>query len=184
MNMAGLWNLPVIYILENNQFGMGTSNKRHAHNSEFYSRYDSIPGLRCDGMDVYSVREAMALAKRHCTSGKGPILLELDTYRYHGHSMSDPGISYRSRDDIANVRAKRDPIERVRKILVETGIASEAELKEIEKAIKIEVEEAKVFAETSPLPDIGELYTEVETPNPPYIRGIESEPAGFGTRPY
>jgi len=135
-------------------------------------------------MDVYSVREAMALAKRHCTSGKGPILLELDTYRYHGHSMSDPGISYRSRDDIANVRAKRDPIERVRKILVETGIASEAELKEIEKAIKIEVEEAKVFAETSPLPDIGELYTEVETPNPPYIRGIESEPAGFGTRPY
>ena len=98
--------------------------------------------------------------------------------------MSDPGISYRSRDDIANVRAKRDPIERVRKILLDTGIATEAELKEIEKAIKIEVEEAKVFAETSPLPAIGELYSEVEDPNPSYIRGLESEPAGFGVRPY
>ena len=135
-------------------------------------------------MDVFAVREAMALAKRHCTSGKGPILLELDTYRYHGHSMSDPGVSYRSREDIANVRAKRDPIERLRKILLETGLASEAELKEIEKAIKNEVEEAKVFAESSPWPAVEELYTEVETPNPEYIRGIESEPAGFGKRPY
>jgi len=109
MNLSLLWNLPVIYLLENNGYAMGTSTKRHSFNNDYYKRYDSVPGIRVDGYNVLAMREYMKFAKKYALKN-GPLFFEADTYRYHGHSMSDPGLSYRSREEIVDTRRNKDCI--------------------------------------------------------------------------
>lgn len=141
-NMSKLWNIPVIYVCENNGYGMGTSAERASANTSYYTRGDYVPGIWVDGMDVLAVREATRFAIEHATSGKGPILMEMATYRYSGHSMSDPGTSYRSRDEIQEVRQKRDPITSFKEKIINAGLATEAEIKAIDMEVKKEVDEA------------------------------------------
>ena len=160
-NMAELWKLPVIFVIENNQYAMGTSVNRASAEDWLYLRGESfrIPGLQVDGMDVLAVRGAAETALEWVRSGKGPILLELKTYRYRGHSMSDPA-KYRSRDEVQAVRDKSDPIEHLKKELEKAGV-SEEELKALDKDVKSRVTEAADFAEEMPEPDPSELYTNV-----------------------
>jgi pyruvate dehydrogenase E1 component alpha subunit len=160
-NMAELWKLPIIYVIENNQYAMGTSVNRSSAEDQLYRRGESfrIPGLQIDGMDVLAVRGAATTALEWVRAGKGPILLELKTYRYRGHSMSDPA-KYRSREEVQAVREKSDPIEHAKRDLVALGIA-EDELKKIDNEIKRIVTEAADFAEQSPEPEAGELYTDI-----------------------
>lgn len=121
---------------------MGTSAERASANTEYYTRGDFIPGIWVDGMDILAVREATRYAVEHASSGKGPILMEMATYRYSGHSMSDPGTSYRSRDEIQDVRQKRDPITHFKEKIITAGLVTEAEIKTIDSEIKKEVDEA------------------------------------------
>ncbi len=160
-NMAELWKLPIIYVIENNQYAMGTSVSRSSAEGQLYRRGESfrIPGLQVDGMDVQAVRGATEEALKWIRAGKGPIILEMKTYRYRGHSMSDPA-KYRSRDEVQAVREKSDPIEGVKKVLVDAGV-SEDELKAIDNQIRKIVAEAADFAESSPEPEMAELYTDV-----------------------
>jgi pyruvate dehydrogenase E1 component alpha subunit len=160
-NMAQLWGLPIIYVIENNQYAMGTSVNRASAEDQLYKRGDSfrIPGLQVDGMDVLAVRGAAETAMEWVRGGKGPILLELKTYRYRGHSMSDPA-KYRSREEVQSVRDKSDPIEAVKRELADAGVG-EADLKAIDAEIKRIVVESADFAEQSPEPDASELYTDV-----------------------
>ena len=160
-NMAELWDLPIIYAIENNQYAMGTSVKRSASEPELWKRGKSfqIPGIQVDGMDVLAVRGAAEVALEWTRSGKGPIVLELMTYRYRGHSMSDPA-KYRTRDEVDSFRGERDPLEQAKQELVKMG-ASEDELKAIDNEIKERIKEAAKFAEDAPEPEAGELYTDV-----------------------
>lgn len=160
-NMAALWRLPVIYVIENNKYGMGTSVERASASTELYRRGDAygIPGKPIDGMDVLAVREAAEEAVQHARE-HGPILIEALTYRYRGHSMSDPA-KYRSREEVQEVRAERDPIDRMRKLLLDEGVADEDTFKAIDKDIRAAVNEAASFAQDSPEPDAAELYTDV-----------------------
>jgi pyruvate dehydrogenase E1 component alpha subunit len=160
-NMAELWKLPIIYVIENNQYAMGTSVNRSSAEDQLYRRGESfrIPGLQIDGMDVLAVRGAATTALEWVRAGKGPILLELKTYRYRGHSMSDPA-KYRSREEVQAVREKSDPIEAVKRELAAAGVG-EDELKKIDNEIKRIVTEAADFAEQSPEPDPAELYTDI-----------------------
>ncbi len=160
-NMAELWKLPVVYVIENNQYAMGTSVERSSSEVELYKRGLSfnIPGEQVDGMDVVAVREAAIKAVEHART-KGPIILEMKTYRYRGHSMSDPA-KYRSRDEVDEVRTKRDPIDHLKALLEKEGMADEASLKEIDTEVKRIVAEAAEFARTAPEPDPAELYTDV-----------------------
>jgi pyruvate dehydrogenase E1 component alpha subunit len=160
-NMAELWKLPIIYVIENNQYAMGTSVNRPSAEDQLYRRGQSFrtPGLQGDGMDVLAVRGAATTALEWVRGGKGPILLELKTYRYRGHSMSDPA-KYRSREEVQAVREKSDPIEAVKRELASVGV-SEADLKKTDDEIKRIVVEAADFAEQSPEPDAAELYTDV-----------------------
>jgi pyruvate dehydrogenase E1 component alpha subunit len=161
-NMAELWKLPVIFIIENNQYAMGTSVNRASAESHLYRRGESfrIPGRQVDGMNVLSVRAAMDEAVAWCRAGKGPILLEMKTYRYRGHSMSDPA-KYRSKEEVAKMRAEHDPIDQVRRRILDASILDEEALKAIDREVKEIVAEAAEFAQTSPEPDPAELYTEV-----------------------
>jgi pyruvate dehydrogenase E1 component alpha subunit len=160
-NMAELWKLPIIFVIENNQYAMGTSVNRASAEDQLYRRGESfrIPGLQIDGMDVLAVRGAAEVAVEWVRAGKGPILLELKTYRYRGHSMSDPA-KYRSRDEVQAVRDKSDPIEHLKRELEAVGV-TEAQLKDLEKRIRAQVAEAADFAEQSPEPAESELYTDV-----------------------
>ena len=160
MNMAALWKLPVLYIIENNKYGMGTSISRHAA-GDLYRRGEAygIPGEQVDGMDVLAVQAAARQALDHIRSGNGPYLLEMMTYRYRGHSMSDPG-KYRSKEEVEKFKTESDPIERIRKLLEAEGV-TEDDLKPIEKEIKDIVNEAAQFAQESPEPDVSELWTDV-----------------------
>ena len=160
-NMAELWKLPIIFVIENNQYAMGTSVNRAASEDQLYKRGDSfrIPGLQVDGMDVLAVRGAAEEAVKWVRSGRGPILLEMKTYRYRGHSMSDPA-KYRSRDEVQAVREKSDPIEHAKRELEAAGVSEDA-IRAIDKAIKAIVNEAADFAEQSPEPELGELHTDV-----------------------
>jgi pyruvate dehydrogenase E1 component alpha subunit len=160
-NMAELWKLPVIYAIENNEYAMGTSVKRSSSEPDFYKRGESfrIPGLQVDGMDVLAVRGAAETALEWTRAGKGPIILELKTYRYRGHSMSDPA-KYRTREEVQSYREGNDPIDHAAKELAKLGVG-EDELKTIDKQIKDIVVEAAKFAEDAPEPDAAELYTDV-----------------------
>jgi len=161
-NMAELWRLPVVYVIENNQYAMGTSLKRASSSPELYTRGAAfcIPGEAVDGMDVLAVKEAGARAAAHCRAGKGPYILEMKTYRYRGHSMSDPA-KYRSREEVKKVREERDPIDHVRDLLLKGKMATEEELKAIDKEVKAIVNEAAEFARESPEPDVSELWTDI-----------------------
>jgi pyruvate dehydrogenase E1 component alpha subunit len=161
-NMAELWKLPVIYIIENNQYAMGTSVERSSAQVDFSKRGSSfnIPGRQVDGMDVEAVHEAGREAIDWCRSGKGPIILEMKTYRYRGHSMSDPA-KYRTREEVNEVREKRDPIEHLGQKLIAQKLASEDELKAMDKDIRQIVNHSAEFATESPEPDPAELYTDV-----------------------
>ena len=161
-NMAELWQLPVIYVIENNQYAMGTSLKRASATRELYTRGEAfnIPGEPVDGMDVVAVRDAGRRAAEFVRAGKGPYILEMKTYRYRGHSMSDPA-KYRTREEVQKVRETRDPIDHVRDLLLKGKQTTEADLKEIDKEIKAIVNEAAEFAKESPEPDPSELWTDI-----------------------
>jgi len=164
-NMASLWQLPIVFVIENNQYAMGTSTVRSSAETEFHRRGTAfrIPGMDVDGMDVLAVRGAAEVALEHVRGGGGPVLMELNTYRYRGHSMSDPA-KYRSRDEVKEMREKHDPIEAAKAELLKRGM-DETKLKDIEKAIRAQVGEAADFAESSPEPDMSELYTDVLVEN-------------------
>lgn len=128
-NMAKLWNLPCVFVCENNGYGMGTSVERSSASISFYSRGDYIPGIWVDGMDILAVREASRFAIDYCSSGKGPLVMETATYRYSGHSMSDPGTSYRTRDEIQEVRQTRDPITSFKEKIIGANLVDIEQLK-------------------------------------------------------
>ncbi len=161
-NMAALWKLPVVYVIENNKYGMGTSIDRASARTELHLRGQSygIPGQSVDGMDVVAVKAAGDKAVAHARSGKGPYILEMMTYRYRGHSMSDPG-KYRSKEEVARMRQEHDPIDRLRERLVADGLADEDALKAIDREVRDLVSAATEFAQASPEPDPAELYTDV-----------------------
>ena len=160
-NMAELWMLPVIFVIENNQYAMGTSVKRATKSPSLWERGAAygIPGEEVDGMDVLAVKAAGEKAVEHCRAGKGPYILEVMTYRYRGHSMSDPA-KYRTRDEVQKMREEREAIEQVRKRLLD-GDATEDELKAIDKEIKDIVNEAAEFSKESPEPQLSELWTDI-----------------------
>ncbi len=160
-NMAEIWDLPVIFVIENNGYAMGTSVKRSTHSPSLWKRGAAygIEGEDVDGMDVLAVKEAGARAIEHCRAGKGPYILEVKTYRYRGHSMSDPA-KYRTREEVQKMREERDAIEQVRKRLLE-GDATEDELKAIDKEIKQIVNEAAEYSKESPEPALSELWTDI-----------------------
>ena len=160
--MAALWDLPVIYVIENNRYGMGTSVERSSASTELYQRGASygIPGRVVDGMDVLAVAQEGADALDYVRSGKGPLILEMQTYRYRGHSMSDPA-KYRSKEEVQKIRSEKDPIETLKQAITAAGVVAEADLKEIDKQVKSDVTAAAEFAQNSPEPDPRELFTDI-----------------------
>jgi len=161
-NMAELWKLPVIYVVENNQYAMGTAIRRASAETQLYKRGESfrIPGKQVDGMDVLAVKAAADEAVAWCRGGNGPILLEAMTYRYRGHSMSDPA-KYRSKEEVDKVREQRDPIKNFEKLLLDKGVADEATFKQIDKEVREIVADSAAFAQSSPEPDPAELMTDI-----------------------
>jgi pyruvate dehydrogenase E1 component alpha subunit len=161
-NMAELWKLPVVYVIENNRYAMGTSVTRSSAQTDFSKRGVSfnIPGEQVDGMDVRAVKAAGDKAVAWARQGKGPYILEMMTYRYRGHSMSDPA-KYRSREEVQKMRTEHDPIEQVRQRLLQSGMASEDELKKIDASVRDVINEAAEFATNEPEPDPSELWSDV-----------------------
>ncbi len=161
-NMASLWKLPVIYVIENNRYAMGTSVSRSSAETDFSKRGVSfnLPGIQVDGMDVRAVSAAAKFAADWARAGKGPLILEMLTYRYRGHSMSDPA-KYRSKEEVQKMRSEHDPIEQVKQRLIDKGWATEEELKEIDRQVRDIVADAADFAQNDPEPDVSELYTDI-----------------------
>ena len=161
-NMASLWVLPIVFVIENNQYAMGTSLERASSSPALYTRGQAfnIPGEAVDGMNVLAVKEAGERAEKHCRSGKGPYILEMNTYRYRGHSMSDPA-KYRTRDEVNKIKAERDPIDNLRIYLISNNISTDSELKDIDKQIKDAISDAADFAISSDIPDDNELWTDI-----------------------
>ncbi len=161
-NMAKLWSLPVIYIIENNKYAMGTSIDRSSSTTDLSQRGASfdIPGEQIDGMDVRAVKAAGDMAVARAREGKGPYILEMLTYRYRGHSMSDPA-KYRTKEEVQKMRTEHDPIEQVRARMLDKGIAGEDELKQIDKDVRAIVNEAAEYAQNAPEPAASELYTDI-----------------------
>jgi pyruvate dehydrogenase E1 component alpha subunit len=161
-NMAALWALPCIFVIENNQYAMGTAQARSTSTPALYTRGEAfgIPGEEVDGMDVLTVQAAGARAVQHCRSGAGPYILEVKTYRYRGHSMSDPA-KYRTREEVTKMREERDPIDGLRKLIVDNGLADDDAIKAIDKDVKAAVNEAAAFAQESPEPAEAELWTDI-----------------------
>jgi pyruvate dehydrogenase E1 component alpha subunit len=161
LNIAALWKLPVLYVIENNKYAMGTSQER-ASAGELHNRGEGygIPGNAVDGMDVMAVREAASEALDYVRSGKGPMILEMMTYRYRGHSMSDPA-KYRTRDEVDEMRKGHDPIDHLGARIVESGVATQDELKDIDRKIRARVSESADFATSAPEPEAAELWTDI-----------------------
>ena len=161
-NMASLWVLPIVFVIENNQYAMGTSLERASSSPALYTRGQAfnIPGEAVDGMNVLAVKEAGERAEKHCRSGKGPYILEMNTYRYRGHSMSDPA-KYRTRDEVNKIKEERDPIDNLRSYLISNNISTDSELKDIDKQIKDAISDAANFAISSDIPDDNELWTDI-----------------------
>src|SRR6056300_1321733 len=164
-NMAALWSLPCLFIIENNQYGMGTAVTRAAAGRDLADRGMAygIPGNQVDGMDVLAVRNAALEALAHCRDGNGPYILEMKTYRYRGHSMSDPA-KYRTREEVDAMRKQHDPIDQMRDLLKNQNI-SDDQLKAIDSDVKVTVTKATEFAQTSPEPDASELFTDILLPD-------------------
>jgi pyruvate dehydrogenase E1 component, alpha subunit len=161
-NMASLWKLPVIYVIENNRYGMGTSVERASATTDLYRRGEAfgIPGVQVNGMDVLEVKRASAEVLAHVRAGEGPYVMEMKTYRYRGHSMSDPA-KYRTKEEVTTVRKESDCIDHLRALMLEEGLTDEAAFKEIDREIKEVVNEAAEFSQQSPEPDPAELYTDI-----------------------
>ncbi|MBT5809939.1 MAG: pyruvate dehydrogenase (acetyl-transferring) E1 component subunit alpha [Rhodospirillaceae bacterium] len=162
MNMASLWKLPVIFVIENNKYAMGTSQERAAAGGELYLRGKAygVPGEQVDGMDAAAVKLAGDKAVAHGRAGKGPYILEVMTYRYRGHSMSDPA-KYRAKEEVQKMRSERDPIENARNWLLDGDHADEDALRQIDREVKNIVADAAEFAQNSPEPDPSELWTDI-----------------------
>lgn len=188
-NMAALWKLPLILCTENNQYGMGTATNRSSSNNRYFTMGNMIPGMKMDGNNVFAVREGMAMVKEYCGAGNGPMYVEMDTYRYHGHSMSDPGTAYRDRDEIARSRETRDPIEFVKKLLLEHSFLTEKEIKEMDKAVKKAVDAEAKKAKEGHVPPAQELYADIYTDGkggaeaPPFVRMPDIK-ASIGAHPF
>ena len=161
-NMASLWKLPIIFIIENNQYAMGTSISRSSSTPDLYTRGAAfgIPGELVNGMDVLAVKEAGLKAAKHCRAGKGPYILEMKTYRYRGHSMSDPA-RYRTRQEVNKVKDEQDPIDLIKQMLLKKKYSTEEKLKELDQEIKQLITQAAEFAQQSPEPDENELWTDI-----------------------
>ena len=161
-NMASLWKLPIIFIIENNQYAMGTSISRSSSTPDLYTRGAAfgIPGELVNGMDVLAVKEAGLKAAKHCRAGKGPYILEMKTYRYRGHSMSDPA-RYRTRQEVNKVKDEQDPIDLIKQMLLKKKYSTEEKLKELDQEIKQLITQAADFAQQSPEPDENELWTDI-----------------------
>lgn len=175
-NMAKLWGLPVIFVTENNGYGMGTSATRSSASTEYYTRGDYVPGLWIDGMDVLAVRNGIEYLASQCRAGHGPFVVEMATYRYHGHSVSDPGTSYRTRDEIQEVRQHRDPITVFREHALDAKLVTAEELKAVDGEVRAEVDEAVRQAKSEPELDATELYNDI------YVSCIQ--PKVRGTTPF
>lgn len=178
-NMAKLWNLPVIFACENNKYGMGTSAARSSAMTEYYKRGQYIPGLKINGMDVLATYQASKFAKDWASQGNGPLVLEYETYRYGGHSMSDPGTTYRTREEVQHMRSRNDPIAGLKAVLLEKEIASEDEIKSYDKAARKYVDEQVVAAEADAPPEakMDILFEDVYVPGSeiPVLRGRISD---------
>ena len=163
-NMAALWKLPVVYIIENNQYAMGTAVNRSTAEIDFFKHGEGfgIPGIQCDGMNVLAARDAAREAVSFVRAGNGPILIEMKTYRYRGHSMSDPA-KYRTKEEVQEVRRSQDPIEQVKGRLIDGGHADEAALKDIDREVRADINEAAEFAQNAPEPDVAELFRDILT---------------------
>lgn len=171
-NMAYLWKLPTLFVCENNGYGMGTSAERSSCNTEYYKRGDVLPGLWIDGMDVLAMKEGARFAIDYAVK-KGPMVLEVATYRYSGHSMSDPGTSYRSRDEVQEVRQKRDPITSFKDRIIEAGLVTADELKKIDVEVKKEVDAATAAAKSDKEINVSELTCDIYSMNQEGdVRGI------------
>lgn len=176
-NMAALWKLPCVFVCENNKYGMGTSAERSSMNTKYYTRGDVIPGIQVNAMDVLAVHQATAFASKYTLAGNGPLLMEMVTYRYGGHSLSDPGTTYRTREEIASMRSSSDPIQGLKTKLLEWGVVEESALKKVDKSAKEEVDQAVEEAKKSPEPDVKELWTDIyhRGSEPEFMRGREKE---------
>jgi pyruvate dehydrogenase E1 component alpha subunit len=160
-NMSALWKLPMVFVTENNRYGMGTSTNRSSSNNKYYTMGNHIPGIRINGMNALAVRDGMKFVREFVSTGNGPMYVEMDTYRYHGHSMSDPGTTYRTREEVGDVRQTRDPIEYVKKLLTDNNLLSADEIKTIEKNIRSEVNEALVRAKAAGPPPLEWLVEDI-----------------------
>lgn len=172
-NMAKLWDIPCVFVCENNKYGMGTSAERSSQNTQYFTRGDQIAGIQVNGMDILAVKKACEFAKEWTVSGKGPLLVEFVTYRYGGHSMSDPGTTYRTRDEVQQMRSTNDPIAGLKKYILDWGVADESELKALDKKAKDEVNTAVEEAKKSPMPGLHEFWTDIyyKGTEPPFMRG-------------
>lgn len=148
----------MIFCVENNHYGMGTSIDRHSSHSDYYQMGNHIPGIRIDGMNVLAVQEGMRFVKEWCGNGNGPMYVEMMTYRYHGHSMSDPGTTYRNREEIAFTRSTRDPLEFVKRTIIDAGFADAEEIKAKEKEIRKEVQKEVAKAKEFPKPELDAMF--------------------------
>ncbi|KAI5990552.1 mitochondrial pyruvate dehydrogenase E1 component beta subunit [Pisolithus orientalis] len=176
-NMAKLWDLPCVFVCENNKYGMGTSAERSSSNTEYFTRGDKIPGIQVNGMDIIASRHAVQFARNWVVEGNGPLLMEFVTYRYGGHSMSDPGTTYRTREEVQRMRSTQDPIRGLQRYIEDWGLATEQELKQLDKEAKGEVDQAVEEAKTSPIPRSEDLWTDIyyKGTEPSFMRGRERE---------